>query len=113
MRRVPLLATALVLIAIAVMIALGMWQLRRAEWKETLTARAARNLLEATADLPATLPPGLDYRRFRVSCERIGYLKPKAGQGRGSPSGWPQPSACVRRQGDDRVPISLGVTECH
>src|SRR3546814_19788059 len=81
MRRVPLLATALVLIAIAVMIALGMWQLRRAEWKETLTARAAGNLLEATADLPATLPPGLDYRRFRVSCERIECLQPKAGTG--------------------------------
>src|SRR3546814_17555393 len=81
MRRVPLLATALVLIAIAVMIALGMWQLRRAAWKETLTARAAGNLLEATADLPAPLPPGLDYRRFRVRCERIEYLQPKAGTG--------------------------------
>lgn len=111
MRRAPLLATALVLIAVAVMIALGMWQLRRAEWKETLTARAAGNLLEATADLPSTLPPGLDYRRFRVSCERIEYLQPKAGTGRGGTSGWLQPAACVRRPGDDRVTIGLGITE--
>src|SRR3546814_2093537 len=63
------------------------------------------------SDLPATLPPGLVYRRFRVSCERIEYLQPKAGTGRGGTSGWLQPAACVRRPGDDRVTIGLGITE--
>src|SRR3546814_12507016 len=101
MSRVPLVATGVFWFSSAVIVALGMLQLRRAKRKETLTGRAAGNLLEATADLPATLPPGLDYRRFRVSCERIEYLQPKAGTGRGGTSGWLQPAACVRRPGDE------------
>ena len=38
-RRVPVLATLIVAAAIATMIALGVWQLRRAEWKDALIAR--------------------------------------------------------------------------
>ena len=45
-RKLPLIPTLIVAVAIAVMIALGFWQLRRAEQKEALLARyeAARNL---------------------------------------------------------------------
>ena len=38
MRRLPLLPTLVVAAAVATMIALGIWQLRRAEWKERLLA---------------------------------------------------------------------------
>lgn len=38
-RRLPIVPTILVLAAVAVMIALGVWQLRRAQWKEGLLAR--------------------------------------------------------------------------
>ncbi|MFL6772804.1 MAG: SURF1 family cytochrome oxidase biogenesis protein, partial [Sphingomicrobium sp.] len=38
-RRLPLVPTLLVAAAAAAMIALGLWQLRRAEWKEGLLAR--------------------------------------------------------------------------
>jgi len=38
-RRVPILPTILVAAAVATMIALGVWQLRRAEWKADLIAR--------------------------------------------------------------------------
>ena len=41
MRRLPLIPTIVVAIAVAVMISLGVWQLRRAEWKEALLARYA------------------------------------------------------------------------
>ena len=41
MNRVPLLPTIVVAAAVAVMIGLGVWQLRRAEWKQDLVTRYA------------------------------------------------------------------------
>lgn len=38
-RRVPVVATLIVVAAVTVMIALGIWQLQRAKWKEGLLAR--------------------------------------------------------------------------
>jgi cytochrome oxidase assembly protein ShyY1 len=38
-RRLPVVATIVVALAVAAMIALGMWQLRRAHWKEALLAK--------------------------------------------------------------------------
>ena len=40
-RRLPLMATLVVLAAVAVMIGLGVWQLQRAKWKESLVERYA------------------------------------------------------------------------
>src|SRR5438045_46357 len=40
-RRLPLLPTIVVLSAVAVLIALGVWQLRRAAWKQDLLDRYA------------------------------------------------------------------------
>lgn len=41
MRRVPIVATLVVALAVAAMIALGVWQIRRAEWKDRLVVRYA------------------------------------------------------------------------
>jgi len=38
-RRIPVLATIIVLAAVALMVGLGVWQLQRAKWKEGLIAR--------------------------------------------------------------------------
>ena len=45
-RRLPIVATIVVVAAVAVMIGLGIWQVQRARWKEALIARyaAAQNL---------------------------------------------------------------------
>jgi|SRR5579884_374174 len=40
-RRIPVVATIVVAVAIALMIGLGVWQLQRAKWKEGLIARYA------------------------------------------------------------------------
>lgn len=111
-RKVPFLPTLLVMIAVCIMMALGVWQLRRAEWKEALLARAAQNLIEPAVDLPARLPPGLDYRRFRAVCERLVFDRgPTAGVGRSGTPGWLQKASCVRGNGNDPVTIGLGITE--
>ena len=41
-RRLPVVATVVVAIAVAIMISLGVWQLHRATWKEALLAQYAR-----------------------------------------------------------------------
>ena len=45
-RRLPVIPTIVVLLAVAIMIALGVWQLQRAQWKDRLLAqyRQAQNL---------------------------------------------------------------------
>lgn len=74
MRRLPLLPTLIVAAAVATMIGLGIWQLRRAEWKERLLAEYAIAGTLPAVDLdplldgePAPLPP-LSFRRALVSC---------------------------------------------
>lgn len=71
--RFPLIPTVLVAAAVATMIALGFWQLRRADEKEALQSRYERNLA-----LPAmALPPGavvdesLLYRRATAFCLEV------------------------------------------
>lgn len=70
MRRPPILATLIVGLAVAAMIALGVWQLRRAEWKEGLLAtyRAAAHE-PALYGLPADLPvERASFRRAHMLC---------------------------------------------
>lgn len=78
MRRLPLLPTLVVAAAVAVMIALGIWQLRRAEWKDRLVADYAAAATMPVLDLDpllardeAALPP-LAFRRVLVTCRAQG-----------------------------------------
>ena len=74
MRRLPIGATLVVLAAAAAMVALGVWQLHRATWKQRLLADYAAAAAMPPLDLdplldrpPAALPP-LAFRRVLVSC---------------------------------------------
>ncbi len=78
MRRLPLVPTVLVALAIAAMIGLGVWQLQRAGEKERLLAEFQANAAMPALDLdpvldraPADLPP-LAYRRVLVTCRAEG-----------------------------------------
>ncbi|KKC26715.1 SURF1 family protein [Sphingomonas sp. SRS2] len=70
MRRLPIIPTLVVAAALAAMIALGIWQLRRAEWKESLLASYRANAgSPALYGLPAALPiDALAFRRAHVLC---------------------------------------------
>ena len=63
-RRLPLIPTIIVAAAVLTMIGLGIWQLRRAEWKDALLAR-----YEAAQSLPPvafpTAPISKELRLFR------------------------------------------------
>jgi len=70
MRRLPLLPTLVVAAAVAAMVALGVWQLRRAAWKEALLASYhAGAQAPALYGLPADGPiEALAFRRAHVVC---------------------------------------------
>ena len=53
MRRIPVIPTIVVLLAVATMIGLGVWQLERLQWKEALLAhyRQALTMSAAVASL--------------------------------------------------------------
>jgi surfeit locus 1 family protein len=76
-RRVPIVPTIVVLAAAGIMIALGVWQLHRAEWKERLLAQYAEASAMPPVDLdplldgPTALPP-LGFRRALVTCHAQG-----------------------------------------
>jgi len=74
MRRLPVLPTFVVAVAVAVMIGLGVWQLQRAAWKERLLADYAAAASQPTVDLDPLLArggplPQLSFRRVLVTCD--------------------------------------------
>lgn len=72
--RIPILPTFLVATAVAVMIALGVWQLQRASWKEALLADLAAAAGQPAVDLDPLLAsgkqldPDLSFRRASITC---------------------------------------------
>jgi cytochrome oxidase assembly protein ShyY1 len=73
MKRLPIVPTLVVALAVAAMIALGIWQLQRAQWKEALLAQYAAAASMPALDLDPLLDgrtrlPPLSFRRALVTC---------------------------------------------
>jgi cytochrome oxidase assembly protein ShyY1 len=86
MRRLPVIPTLIVAAAVATMIGLGIWQLRRAAWKDGLLADYARAATLSAVDLDPLLDgegplPPLGFRRALVTC-RADNVAPEVRTGR-------------------------------
>ena len=83
------MATGIVALAIAAMITLGVWQLRRATWKEALLARyAAAQHLPPVAFQPLATDDTLLFRRSSAVClEPISWTT-TPGRNRAGEPGW-------------------------
>lgn len=96
-RRIPLVSTAVVIAAAATMIALGVWQLHRKEWKEALIARYAR-AQNASAEVPWPSGPGefetALYHRSRVNCAAVTGIGAIAGRSADGQPGWAHIAHC-------------------
>lgn len=86
MRRLPVIPTIVVAAAVATMVGLGIWQIRRAAWKDGLLAQyaAAASMpaldLDPLLDAEGPLPP-LAFRRALVTC-RAHDVAPEVRTGR-------------------------------
>lgn len=89
MKRIPVIATLVVLAAMAAMVALGIWQIHRARWKEGLLAHyaAARTAPPVRFD-PLATDDALLFRRSSAVClEPVSWMT-EAGRSRAGQRGW-------------------------
>jgi surfeit locus 1 family protein len=108
-RRLPLIPTLIVALAVAAMIALGLWQLRRAEWKEALIARysvAARQPAVAFPLVP--IDDSLLFRRSSAFCLQPVDHVVESGRSRAGASGWRHLVSCRRGAEGPGIMIDVG-----
>ncbi|WP_404479834.1 SURF1 family cytochrome oxidase biogenesis protein [Novosphingobium sp. BL-52-GroH] len=97
MRRIPVLATIVVLAAVGLMVALGFWQLRRLHQKEALLAHyaAAKGNPVPVEWTSAGVGEDLLYRRARLECATTGARSSIAGRNASGQSGVAQTVQCM------------------
>ncbi len=101
-RRLPLLPTLVVLVAVAIMMRLGFWQIARLHQKEALLARYSAAVHEPapvpwpTNDASATLSL---YRRSQLTCERVTGVTALSGRNAAGAPGWAHFVTCDRLGG--------------
>jgi surfeit locus 1 family protein len=110
-RKLPLVPTLIVTAAIAVMIALGIWQLRRAAEKEALLARyrAAQNLPPISFPTAPIHDDELPlFRHATGICLRIVNTRATAGTNRAGDSGYSQIVDCVTGAEGPGMSVEVG-----
>jgi surfeit locus 1 family protein len=113
LRRVPVLATLVVLAAVAVMVALGFWQLDRLKQKEALLARYAQS---ASMSSEVRFEPDSQefesslYRRSRIDCVVVKGMAARAGHDAKGRTGWAHVARC-QRAGGGEIDVALGWSE--
>lgn len=110
LKRLPILPTIVVLIAIGVMIRLGFWQIERLHQKEALLARyAAAPALSADVAFPQSekaAEPVL-YRHSRIDCRAVAEPTTKAGHNRQGENGQAHYATCSLADGG-KAQVVLG-----
>ncbi len=109
-RRLPVVATMVVLIAVGIMIRLGFWQLERKGEKEAMLAR-----FEAAQAMSSEVPWPRDaagqaaalFRHSSLGCARILAHSPKAGRSDKGESGWVHVIRCALAGGGE-ADVSIG-----
>ena len=100
-RRVPIIATIIVLAAVATMIALGLWQLGRKAEKEALIARYEAALGDSTV-VPWPTPADYErdlFRRTTVDCLAVRGMDQIGGKSATGRSGWVHIARCSHAGG--------------
>lgn len=113
MRRLPIIPTVFVLAAVAVMVALGVWQLQRANWKHELLERYGA---AAQDDSPVAWPVSADefeanyYRRSAFTCAEVIGRDAIAGRSATGAAGWVQIAHCRTAEGNEAA-VQMGWTQ--
>ncbi|MEE4454050.1 SURF1 family cytochrome oxidase biogenesis protein [Novosphingobium resinovorum] len=97
MRRIPVFPTLVVLAAVALMMALGFWQLRRLHEKEALLAHyAAAQVNPALVEWTSRgVGEDLLYRRAHLDCAAVGERSSMAGHNAAGVAGMAQTARCA------------------
>ena len=113
-RRWPLIPTILVLAAVAVMIALGVWQLHRKTEKEALIALFQRNTAMSSLVTYPILPPVPDaflFRKSSVVCLEPVRWDPRSGTDRKGTAGIRMIADCRTGAEGPGVLVDVGISD--
>lgn len=96
MKRWPIIPTIIVIIAVAIMIGLGVWQLQRKAEKEALLARYnAADGLPAIAWPVVPDPKALPlFRRSTLTCVKVAKIELVSGSNRAGDAGFAHVASC-------------------
>jgi surfeit locus 1 family protein len=109
-RRIPIVATLVVLSAVVTMVWLGIWQLHRKEWKEALIARYER---AEQAPAPVPWPSGPAeyeaalFHRSQLDCAAVTGMGAIAGRSARDEAGWSHIAHCDLA-GGGKADVALG-----
>jgi cytochrome oxidase assembly protein ShyY1 len=111
-RRVPILPTVLVLLAVAAMVWLGVWQLQRMQWKEGLLAIYAKNEQLPPIAFPA-IAAGDNYlfRSATAMCLRPVSWSTEGGRSANGEVGWRHIVRCVSSAEGPGLTVQVGVAK--
>ena len=106
MRRVPILATIVVVVAVSAMLALGVWQIQRLHEKEALIARYGTNAQASVMAFPRVTDERSLFRRASLFClEPLSWRVTGAGT-----QGFRQIAECRTGAEGPLVPVDMGST---
>jgi cytochrome oxidase assembly protein ShyY1 len=111
MKRLPLIPTLLVAAAVAVMIALGVWQIQRAQWKEELLRRYQANSHLSPVAFPKVPTPAdqsLLFRRASGFCLAAKSWSARSGRNRAGEAGWRHIALCGSGAEGPGLAVDLG-----
>lgn len=109
-RRLPVVPTIVVLLAVGAMVALGVWQLQRLQWKENLLARYhSAQAMSAEVPWPAAeaAHEAALYRHSTVRCASVSGIDETAGQSASGQGGWAHIAHC-NLAGGGTADVALG-----
>lgn len=113
-RRWPLVPTIIVLCAVAVMVALGVWQLQRKGEKEALIALYERNSAMSSLVAYPALPPVSDaflFRKSSVTCLEPVRWDPRGGTDRAGRTGIRMIADCRTGAEGPGVLVDVGIAD--
>lgn len=112
MRRLPIVATLVVALAVAAMIALGVWQLDRLKEKEAALSRFAANMALPATAYPQTDPTDAAYlfRRLSANCLRVVDWQVTGGRLPDDRPGWRHIASCATGAEGPGLIVDMGVT---
>jgi surfeit locus 1 family protein len=109
MKRVPIVATLLVALAVAAMVGLGVWQLQRLHEKEALLARLSANQSLPPIALPRFYDQTNLYRRASAMCLRPAAYQHEGGHDASGRPGWRIIAQCATGAEGPGFAVQLGV----
>ncbi|MBO9580365.1 MAG: SURF1 family protein [Sphingobium sp.] len=110
-RRLPIIATLVVGLAVAAMIGLGVWQLARLKQKEAALAAYQVNLTRPVTAYPAMNPADdrLLFRTLAANCLRVTGWQVIGGRSRDGAPGWRHIATCATGAEGPGLLVDMGV----